>query len=203
VDDRDNVKSSIFRKVALDRLSSPEELDQLSRITSPRGWLALAAVAVLLLALLVWSIFATIPTSVSGEGVLAASEDDPSRLEAVLFTPIADVGKLRPGMDARVALASAPEEEFGYLLGTVASVGDLPANNEALEQVLQNNVLVQSFVSRGAMVEVRVALQADPAAPGGYRWSSPRRRDVKARPGTPATGQIVVARQHPISYVIP
>ncbi len=197
------MKSSIFRKVALDRLSSPEELDQLSRITSPRGWLALAAVAGLLLALLAWSIFATIPTFVSGEGALAASEDDPSRLEAVLFTPIADVGKLRPGMDTRVALLSAPEEEFGYLVGTVASVGDLPANDEALERVLQNNLLVQSFVSRGAMVEVRVALEADPTAPEGYRWTSARGRDVKALPGMPATGRIVVARQHPISYVIP
>ncbi|MEY4095680.1 MAG: hypothetical protein RLZZ53_2879, partial [Acidobacteriota bacterium] len=35
----------IFRKVALDRLASPEQLDLLMEVTSPRSWIALVAVA--------------------------------------------------------------------------------------------------------------------------------------------------------------
>ena len=38
----------IFRKVALERLSSPEQLDQLMQVTSPKGWLALAGLGALL-----------------------------------------------------------------------------------------------------------------------------------------------------------
>ncbi len=201
--DGNNVKSTIFRKVALDRLSSPEELDQLSRITSPRAWLGLAAIAGLLLAVLAWSILATIPTFVEGEGALVESADDSGRLQAVLFTPIADAGKIRPGMEARVALASAPEEEFGYILGAVASVAELPADEEGLRRVLRNDVLVQSFIAQGAMVEVRVELLPDPDAAGSYRWSSPRGREVSPRPGTPLTGRVTVARQRPLRYVIP
>ena len=193
----------MFRKVALDRLSSPEELDQLSRITSPRAWLGLAAIAGLLLVLLAWSILATIPTFVGGEGALAESTGDAGRLEAVLFTPIADAGKIRPGMEARVALVTAPEEEFGYLLGAVASVAELPADEEGLRRVLRNDVLVQSSMAQGAMVEVRVALMPELAGSGGYRWSSPRGREVSPRTGTPITGQVTVARQRPIRYVIP
>jgi hypothetical protein len=60
----------IFRKAALERLSSPEQIDRLMPLTSPRWWVALAAVGLLLLAVLVWGIFGTIDTTVEGPGVL-------------------------------------------------------------------------------------------------------------------------------------
>lgn len=63
-------KSKIFRKVALERLSSPEQLDQLMQVTSPRSWLALGAVILLILAALTWSVFGSIPTEAAGEGIL-------------------------------------------------------------------------------------------------------------------------------------
>ena len=60
----------IFRKVALERLSSPEQLDQLLEVTSPAGWMALAALAALLVVGLVWGIVGWIPTLATGEGIL-------------------------------------------------------------------------------------------------------------------------------------
>jgi len=60
----------IFRKVALERLSSPEQLDQLMQVTNPRGWLALAALGALLLTGLAWGVFGSIPTEALGEGIL-------------------------------------------------------------------------------------------------------------------------------------
>lgn len=60
----------IFRKVALERLSSPEQLDQLMQVTTPKGWLALAAVGVLLAAAGVWGFVGSIPTEAAGAGIL-------------------------------------------------------------------------------------------------------------------------------------
>jgi HlyD family secretion protein len=60
----------IFRKVSLERLSSPEQLDQLVQVTDPRGWLSLTGLGALLLAALVWGIWGTIPTQANGEGIL-------------------------------------------------------------------------------------------------------------------------------------
>ncbi len=62
--------SKIYRKVALARLSSPEQLDQLMQVTNPRGWLALSALLALLLAALVWAVFGSIPTEAVGQGIL-------------------------------------------------------------------------------------------------------------------------------------
>jgi HlyD family secretion protein len=62
----------IFRKVALERLSSPEQLDQLVPLTSPIGWTAVIAIAAILAAAIGWSIFGTLPTSVNGSGILVS-----------------------------------------------------------------------------------------------------------------------------------
>ncbi len=60
----------IFRKVALERLSSPEQLDQMVQVTNPRGWLALAGLGALIAAALVWGFWGSIPTEALGEGIL-------------------------------------------------------------------------------------------------------------------------------------
>lgn len=60
----------IFRKVALERLSSPEQLDQLVQVTDPRGWLALTGLGALLLAALGWGIWGSVPSEARGEGIL-------------------------------------------------------------------------------------------------------------------------------------
>ena len=60
----------IFRKVALERMSSPEQLDQLITITSPLGWLSLFAVGALLASAVFWGMYGSIPTKVQGQGIL-------------------------------------------------------------------------------------------------------------------------------------
>jgi HlyD family secretion protein len=62
----------IFRKVALERLSSPEQLDQLVPLTSPIGWTAVIAIATIVAAAIGWSIFGVLPSSVNGAGILVS-----------------------------------------------------------------------------------------------------------------------------------
>ncbi|HBC91995.1 MAG TPA: NHLP bacteriocin system secretion protein [Pelotomaculum sp.] len=63
----------LFRKVALDKLSSPEQLDQLITVTTPKAWFALAAVACILATAVIWSVLGSIPTKVTGQGIIAKS----------------------------------------------------------------------------------------------------------------------------------
>ena len=60
----------IFRQEALNRLSSPEQLDQLLQVTSSRSWIALTAVGLLLLVGMLWGFLGTIPTTVSAQGIM-------------------------------------------------------------------------------------------------------------------------------------
>jgi HlyD family secretion protein len=66
-------KQSVFRKVSLDRLASPEQLDQLMQVTTPKGWVALLALSLLLLTAIVWGCVGRIPETVHGQGILVKS----------------------------------------------------------------------------------------------------------------------------------
>ncbi|MGV0027727.1 NHLP bacteriocin system secretion protein [Phormidesmis priestleyi] len=63
-------KNNLFRKEALDRLSSPERLDQLMQVVQPKKWIPLAAMGSLIAVGLTWSVFGRIPITIAGQGVL-------------------------------------------------------------------------------------------------------------------------------------
>jgi HlyD family secretion protein len=63
-------KSHLFRKESLERLSSPERLDQLMQVVSPKSWLPLVSLGSLIVVGLLWSIYGRIPITVEGKGVL-------------------------------------------------------------------------------------------------------------------------------------
>ena len=63
----------LFRKSALQKLSSPEQLDQTITIIKLQGWIGLCALALLLAGVFVWSIVGSIPEKVTGSGVLINS----------------------------------------------------------------------------------------------------------------------------------
>jgi HlyD family secretion protein len=62
--------TELFRKSALETLSSPEQLDQLMKLTSPRTWIAFYAIALVIIAAILWSIFGSLATSASGPGII-------------------------------------------------------------------------------------------------------------------------------------
>ncbi|MFO7717174.1 MAG: hypothetical protein R6Y91_01230, partial [Desulfohalobium sp.] len=59
----------LFRNVSLERLSSPEQLDQVLQVTTPKGWLALLTLAGMIAIALIWGIFGSLPTKVTGMGM--------------------------------------------------------------------------------------------------------------------------------------
>lgn len=64
------IRDQLFRKKALEKLSSPDELDQLLSLTNPKAWLVVIASAVLIIAGLAWAVFSTGETTVSASGLL-------------------------------------------------------------------------------------------------------------------------------------
>lgn len=69
------MQKSLFRQEAMDKTLSPDELDRLMRVTSPRGWLALIALLALVAAAVAWGVFGTVPVAVRAEeGVLLGGD---------------------------------------------------------------------------------------------------------------------------------
>ncbi|MCK9224445.1 MAG: NHLP bacteriocin system secretion protein [Candidatus Muirbacterium halophilum] len=67
------MNNNLFRKKALDKLQSPEQLDQLMTVTSPAGWIALLAIGVFVIIITIWSFYGELPQRVTGKGMLIKS----------------------------------------------------------------------------------------------------------------------------------
>ena len=62
--------SQMFRETAMSKMASADDLDHYLRVTNPSAWVLLGAVAVLLVAAIIWGCTATLPVKASTTGVL-------------------------------------------------------------------------------------------------------------------------------------
>ena len=53
-------ESQLYRKKSIEKVSTPEQLNDYIRVTSPSVWVVLAGLVVLLLGLLIWCVFGSI-----------------------------------------------------------------------------------------------------------------------------------------------
>ncbi|MBQ9064524.1 MAG: hypothetical protein IJ123_03665 [Blautia sp.] len=58
-------KEKLFREKSLERIESPEKLNDYLRVTSPGVWLVLATIVVLLAGVCIWGVFGRIDATVS------------------------------------------------------------------------------------------------------------------------------------------
>ena len=84
------MENGLFRQKSLDKVSSPEQMNDYIRVTSPGVWLVLAAVVALLAGLIVWSVLGHLETTVTaaavagpdGAAVCYIAEDDLNTVRA-------------------------------------------------------------------------------------------------------------------------
>lgn len=64
--------TDLYRKSSLERISSPEQLDKVLKVTSPMSWLALIGITIIVVVTVVWSIFGTIPVTITTSGIVSS-----------------------------------------------------------------------------------------------------------------------------------
>jgi HlyD family secretion protein len=127
-------EASLFRKAAIDKVSSPEQLDLLMRVTSPVGWLALLTVAVMLCGVGVWSVLGSIPDLVDGSGTLFRGER--------IYDVKATIGGTVLALDARPGSLVVAGQTIARIKREVTGTEQQQA---ATEQIRASNARVQAF----------------------------------------------------------
>ena len=107
----DEINQTLFRKKAMARISSPEDLTGYLRVTNPGMWIILAAVIVLLAGLFAWSAVGTLEATVDATAIV---QDHTAQI--VASGQGAD--ELEAGMPLRIAsqelvIASVDYDEYG------------------------------------------------------------------------------------------
>ncbi|MFK8007121.1 MAG: NHLP bacteriocin system secretion protein [Saprospiraceae bacterium] len=101
-----------FRKSALEKLTTPEKLDQLIKITSPRAWIALVTIALVITTAISWGFMGRVKTKINTTGVLLGGEvyDIVSTSQGQLVDLSIAVGDVVKEGDV-IALINQPEIE--------------------------------------------------------------------------------------------
>ncbi|HEX6506856.1 MAG TPA: hypothetical protein VF221_04415 [Chloroflexota bacterium] len=184
---------AMFRQKVLDRLSSPEELDQLMHITNPRLWLALVGVLALLVAGVLWTVFTTVSTTVSAQGALVRGTTQAS-VQPVVFATVQDGSQIHAGQSGTVTVHNAGGTVPSTLKALVASVDPVPADERGMAQTLHNAGYAHVLAVQLKIIKVQLTLT--PPTSGGERGHA-------IAPGTIVTSSITVDRQSPIHLIIP
>lgn len=185
------MQSRLFRKVALERLSSPEKLDAAMQVIQPRAWIAALTVAVLFGVMFIWALVAEIPVTLHTQGILEVAEN--SELRAVLYLRAEQVQTIKSGMDVELAPLGVSPQEFGYLEGVVASIGSHPTADPIARQMIPD----------AAAYPVYITLIADDNSPTGYAWSIAEGPNIALPVGLTLTGEIVLRIERPIQHIFP
>ena len=89
------MNNQIFRKKSIDRMSSPEQLNDYIKVTNPGVWMALAAIVILLIGVCVWGVFGKLETKLP---VAAVSQDG----QTVLYVKEDNIASVRENMSVYV-----------------------------------------------------------------------------------------------------
>ncbi|WP_445900279.1 NHLP bacteriocin system secretion protein [Desulfitobacterium sp. THU1] len=121
------MRQGLFRDVSLTRLSSPEQLDQRIQVTSPKAWLALLAIGLILISGVAWGLLGSIPTKIQGQGILL-NNGGVFSLQHHVSGRISDI-RVKVGQEIRqgdvVARIEQPE--------LISQINELLSNQAAME----------------------------------------------------------------------
>jgi hypothetical protein len=199
------MQDKLFRKAALEKLSSPEELDQLMQVTTPKGWLALVALICVLVATVVIGIFSVIPVRVEGQYCILVNDPAAEYTQAIIYIPPAKDNAIQVGDEAQITPSTVRKADSGFIVGRTVSVGEFPVSASEMQAVLGNETLVNQLLQDGPLVQMVVELlPAEVTAdnPTGYQWSSGNIPSIEIRSKLPCLASIQIDEKAPIDLIL-
>jgi len=88
------MNNQLFRQQSVDKVSSPEQLNEYIRVANPGVWMVLAVIVILLAGVIVWGCIGHLDTTLAAAVVADGGE-------AVMYVNESDAPKLKLGMTVR------------------------------------------------------------------------------------------------------
>ena len=100
-------QSTVYRKASMERIQSPEQLNDYLRVTNPSVWVILAAVVLILAGMLIWGSFAYIDSFVT------CTAEVKDGVMTVTFEDEASAKNVKAGMNVTVGDTASPIVSVG------------------------------------------------------------------------------------------
>lgn len=140
--------NNLFRKSSIERINSPEQLNDYIRVTNPSIWIILAAIILLLASVLVWGVFGSIPTTIATSGVAKDGK-------VVCYLSESDIAKVNSKMPVKI----------NHVDGTIKAVSPSPMSYEEISTMYSDYTVYSLQLSQW---NYEVILQAEGIADGVF-----------------------------------
>ena len=152
------MKSELFRKKALDQISSPEQLNDYIRVVNPSIWFMMVGVIIFLVGVCVWGIFGKLDTLLS-----VAAVNDNGRM--VCYVKEADISSVNRDMDVEIggnsygieSIAARPLQVDDSFSEYLKHVGSLSEGEWVYEVVLDGSEGEQGCVLKANSIIERIS----------------------------------------------
>ena len=151
------MENGLFRQKSLEKVSSPEQMNDYIRVTGPGVWLVLGAVVALLAGLIVWSALGRLETTVTAAAVAGADG------RVVCYIGEEDLDAVEQGQTVRIGgeehalleVAARPVAADETLDAYAMHVGDLEAGQWVYPAVVDTSLAEGVYAAEIVVDSVR------------------------------------------------
>lgn len=196
-------KKEVFRKSSVERISSPEQLNDYIKVIKPNVVLLTGALVLLLIGAVIWGVAGSIPVTISQAGAFYETGQTGYCDKMVCILTAENAGKLTEGMEVQVSPDTASRDTYGYIRGSIEEISQYPAGAEEVVELVGNESLARAIMPEGTIgMMVTVKLQSDDASANHLAWSSEKGSQVKITQGLTGNALVVLKNQKPIDLVL-
>ncbi|MDR1642949.1 MAG: HlyD family efflux transporter periplasmic adaptor subunit [Clostridiales bacterium] len=137
--------AEVYRKAALERLSSPEQLDKLIKVTSPMSWLSYLGAVLIIIAAAVWAVLGRIPQTVDMSGICLSPDKSVSLVSpatgVIEYVTVSEGSEVSRGDSVATVVGAdgAASEVWAARSGKISAVncqsGDFVAYGEEVAKI--------------------------------------------------------------------
>ena len=139
------MNNTLFRKSSLDKVSSPDQLNDYIKVSNPGVWIVILALFILIAAVVVWGFAGSLPTTVHIKGVVLEGS-------VLCYVSVDSAASIRVGQ--AVKMQGAGRE--AALDGKVASVATLPVSAAEIKSELGSDYLAGTLAKEDFSVKVLI-----------------------------------------------
>lgn len=159
--------NSLFRKKNLERISSPEQLNDYIKVSSPSVWLIISAMIIIAAAFSIWAFNGNITSEVSGTGVFQGSSQDNIN-SVVCYVDANYAPRISEGMTVRIYDKSKPMS--AYVNGKVTKISQTPVNQEDILHSYSSEYVADSILESDYGVGVLIKINKN--SQDAYDWAN-------------------------------
>lgn len=142
------MQSNLFKKSSMERISSPEKLNDYIQVSNPASWMVLGAALALVIGMLAWGFFGRLNESVSFNGQSIAGT-----LECYVPGDMGDA--LRVGMEVSV-LPMSSSADAEPMTGVIRAVAEQPVSYDEASRSVTSDYMLSSLGITGWNIAVSI-----------------------------------------------